>query len=231
MFMVFAGWTFAFDGRSLTVSRRGTPWRRRRVEHLPLGRLRTCYLLHSESHGLESHDFWLLYDTGVVHIGISREFYQFGDAYWFAKYLNEAICERLRWIFENTIGLGPHPKAELFDAVQPVWQLPPYASTVGDVPRRLEALRKEGPLSLGRRTMTGPTRPSDLQTNHDRVLEHDPPCFDRWWTFVDHIRADYEPTDDPAWEEVVRDLMGGRRMMTESGWRQYNRSGYRNPRA
>jgi hypothetical protein len=51
------------------------------------------------------------------------------------------------------------------------------------------------------------------------------------WTFVEHIRADYEPTDDPSWEEVAQDLRGGRDMMTQSNWKQYNRSGSRNPDA
>ncbi|MDQ1022731.1 hypothetical protein QF035_000313 [Streptomyces umbrinus] len=117
MVMRYSGWTFAFDGRSLTITRRGMPWRRKRVEHLPLSRLRACYLLKSEVHGGESLNFWLVYDTDLVHIGLNRQYYE-DDAYWFAGYLSEAIREGLRWIFQNTIGLGPHSEPELLRVVR-----------------------------------------------------------------------------------------------------------------
>ncbi|MGW3418261.1 hypothetical protein [Streptomyces phaeochromogenes] len=152
----------------MTITRRGMPWRRKRVEHLPLSRLRACYLLKSEVHGGESLNFWLVHDTDLVHIGLNRQYYE-GDAYWFANYLSEAICERLRWIFQNTIGLGPHSEPELLRVVRPALQLHPYEFSTGDVPQRLRALRKEDHLAL-RRQIPGPTRPSDLQTNHARAL-------------------------------------------------------------
>ncbi|MGW2620329.1 hypothetical protein [Streptomyces sp. NPDC001500] len=88
MVMQCSGWTFAFDGRSLTITRRGMPWRRKRVEHLPLARLRACYLHKSESRDIESLGFCLVQDTDAVLIGINREYYE-GDAHWFAKYLSE----------------------------------------------------------------------------------------------------------------------------------------------
>lgn len=81
---------------------------------------------------------------------------------------SSAICERLSWVFNNTIGLGPHPEAELLRVVRPALQLHPHSFSMGDVPQRLAALRKEDPLVSDRRT-PGPTRPSDLQTNHDSV--------------------------------------------------------------
>ncbi|MET7986881.1 hypothetical protein [Streptomyces sp. NPDC005281] len=229
MVMRYSGWTFAFDGRSLTITRRWMPWRRRRVEHLPLSRLRACYLRKSESHDIESLDFWLVYDTDAVLIGINWQYYE-GDAYWFAKYLSEAICERLRWVFNDTIGLGPHPEAELLRIRRPALQLHPNSFSTGDVPERLAALRKEDHLVLGHR-IPGPTLPSDLQTNHDRALGGGTPNPENWWTFVEYVRAGYEPTDDPGWEEVVQDLLQGSRMMTQSKWKQYNRSGYRKPGA
>ncbi|WP_427922611.1 hypothetical protein [Streptomyces sp. cg40] len=223
MVMRCSGWTFSFDGRALTLTRRGTPWRPRRVEHLPLGRLRACYLRHSESHGIESHAFWLVYDTDTVLLGVSRQFYE-ADAHWFAKYLSEAICERLRRIFEHTIGLGPHPEAELLGIVRPALGLDPYTYSMGDIPRRLTALRKDDDLEWGRR-IPGPTRPSDFQINHHHALRHAAPNFESWWTFVEHVRAGYEPVDEPGWEEVVQDLRRGREFMTLSNPR-YNRSGY-----
>ncbi|WP_405818397.1 hypothetical protein OG241_26060 [Streptomyces sp. NBC_01390] len=233
MVMYCSGWTFEFDGRSLTVTRRGTPWRRKRVERLPLARIRSCYLLRWERQGdgIESHDFWLVHDTGVVRIGISREYFKFGDAYWFAKYLNAAMCERLRWVLRNTIGLGPHPEAELLPVLRSALQSRPPSSSVRDVLQRLDALCKEGPSEMGRQTDSGPTRPFDLQTNHDRVLGGGSPNFETWWTFVEHIRAGYEPTDEPGWEEVVQDVMRGRLMLRESNRRQHNRSGYPNRNA
>lgn len=124
MVMRCSGWTFAVDGRSLAITRRGTPWRRRRVEHLPLGRLRACYPRKSESHDIDSLGFCLVYDTDAVLIGIDRQYYE-GDAHWFANYLSEAICERLRRVFNHTIGLGPHPEAELLRVVRPALQLQP----------------------------------------------------------------------------------------------------------
>ncbi|MEU6224931.1 hypothetical protein [Streptomyces sp. NPDC047042] len=225
MVMRYAGWTFAFDGRSLTIVRRGTPWRRKRVEHLPLGRLRACYLRQSESHGLESLDFWLVYDTDAVGIGVDRQYFE-GDAYWFSKYLSEAICERLRRVFDHTIGLGPHSEPELLAVVRPALRLHPHSFSSGDIPQRLAALRKEDALVLGRR-MPGPSRPSDLQTNHVNALGGSTPGPENWWTFVEYVRAGYEPLDDPGWEAVVQDLAKGRGMVTQSNWKQYNRSGYR----
>ncbi|MFD0309739.1 hypothetical protein [Streptomyces sp. NPDC127119] len=76
------------------------PWRSKRVELLPLSRLRACYLRTSESHDIESLNFSLVYDTDTVLIGINRQYYE-GDAHWFAKYLREAIRERLRRVFKN----------------------------------------------------------------------------------------------------------------------------------
>ncbi|MFE1795996.1 hypothetical protein ACFW9L_07490 [Streptomyces sp. NPDC059517] len=225
MVMRYSGWTFAFDGRSLTIIRRGMPWRSKRVEHLPLSRLRACYLRTSESHDIESLSFSLVYDTDTVLIGINRQYYD-GDAYWFAKYLSEAICERLRRVFSSTVGLGPHPDAELLRAVRPALQLHPHSFSMGDVPYRLAALRWDDPVTSSRKR-PDPTRPSDLLTNHDSALDPSPPNFESWWTFVEHIRAGYEPTDDPGWEEVVQDLRRGPQMMTQSNWQQYNRSGTR----
>jgi len=227
MVMRCSGWTFAFDGRSLTITRRGTPWRRKRVEHLPLGRLHACYLDYSLSHDIESFQFWVVHDTGAVGIGIHWRYYE-GDARWFAKYLSEAICERLRWVFRKTIGLGPHSEAKLFPVVRRALNLPPHSFYMGDVPRRPAALRKEDHLVLGRR-MPGPTRPSDLQTNHDNALNHATPSYEDWWTFVEYVRADYEPMDDPGWEDVAQDLLRGQRMMDLSNPKPYNRSGYRKP--
>jgi len=224
MVMRYSGWTFAFDGRSLTITRRGTPWRRKRVEHLPLDRLRACYRRKSESHGLESLGFCLVHDTGAVAIGIDQQYYD--DAYSFASYLSEAICERLRWIFQHTIGLGPHPEAELLRVVRPAWGLHPHSFSIGDIPYRLRALRKEDYLPLVPRKPE-PTRPSDLQTNHDRALSDVTPTYESWWTFVEYVRAGYEPMDDPGWEEVVQDLRRGADMMDQSNWQRYNRSGYR----
>ncbi len=225
MVMRYSRWTFAFDGRSLTITRRGTPWRRSRVEHLPLGRLRACYLRKSESHGLESLTFRLVHDTGEVAIGRDRQHYE-GDAYWFASYLSEAICERLRRVFEHTVGLGPHSEPDLLELVRPALDLPPHSIGVGDIPYRLRALRKEDHLvSVPRKP--APTLPSDRQTNHHNALNDTPPVYEKWWTFVEHVRAGYEPVDDPGWEEVVQDLRRGGDMMTRSNWRRYNRSGYR----
>ncbi|MFJ8934990.1 hypothetical protein ACIRL0_04635 [Streptomyces sp. NPDC102365] len=170
-----------------------------------------------------------MYDTDTVLIGIDRQYYE-DDAHWFAKYLNEAICERLRRVFNNTIGLGQHPEAELLQASRPALQLHPHDFSMGDVPRRPAALRREDPMASSRR-MLGPTRPSDLRTNYDGALNPGSPDFENWWTFVEHIRADYEPTDDPSWEEVAQDLRGGRDMMAQSNWKQYNRSGSRKPDA
>ncbi|MER6440055.1 hypothetical protein ABT275_27300 [Streptomyces sp. NPDC001185] len=229
MVMRYSGWTFAFDGRSLTIVRRGMPWRRKRVEHLPLGRLRACYLHKSESHDVESLGFCLVYDTDAVLIGIDRQYYE-GDAYWFSEYLSEAICERLRRVFHSTIGLGPHPEAELLGVVRPALHLHPHSFSMGDVPYRLAALRKEDPMVSGRR-MPGPPRPFGLQTNHASALDPSRPNFENWWTFVEHIRAGYEPMDDPGWEEVVQELRRGGLMMTQSNWKQYNRSGDRKPGA
>ncbi|MFF5009973.1 hypothetical protein ACFY3G_45040 [Streptomyces phaeochromogenes] len=225
--MRYSGWTFAFDGRSLTITRRGMPWRHKRVEHLPLSRLRACYLLKSEVHGGESLNFWLVHDTDLVHIGLNWQHYE-GDAHWFANYLREAICERLCWISQNTIGLGPHSEPELLRVVRPALQLHPYEFSTGDVPQRLRALRKEDYLAL-RRQIPGPTRPSDPQTNHARALNDATPNLENWWTFVEYIHAGYEPMDDPGREEVVQDLRRGGQMMTQSIWKQYNWSGYRHP--
>jgi hypothetical protein len=41
-----------------------------------------------------------VYDTDPVLIGINQQYYE-GDAYWFAKYLSEAIRERLRWVLKH----------------------------------------------------------------------------------------------------------------------------------
>ncbi|MFI6402750.1 hypothetical protein [Streptomyces sp. NPDC050548] len=223
MVMRRSGWTFSFDGRSLTITRRGTPWRRKRVERLPLGRLRACYLRHSESHGLESHDFWLVYDTDAVLLGVGRQYFE-GYAFWFTKFLSEAIRERLRRIFEHTIGLGPHPEAELLRVIRPALNLHPHSFSSGDIPYRLAALRRDDGLERGSR-MPGPTRPSDLQTDHAYALRHEAPSFENWWTFVEYVREGYEPVDEPGWEEVVEDLGRGREFMTLSN-PGYNRSGY-----
>ncbi|MEV0734770.1 hypothetical protein AB0I51_02135 [Streptomyces sp. NPDC050549] len=193
---------------------------------MPLGRLRACHLRHSESHGLEGHGFWLVYDTDAVLLGVGRQYFE-SDALWFTKFLCEAICERLRRIFEHTIGLGPHPGAELLRVVRPALSLHPHSFGSGDIPYRLAALRKDDGLEWGSR-MPGPTRPSDLQTNHADALRHAAPNFENWWTFAEHVRDGYEPLDDPGWEEVVQDLSRGRECMTLSNPR-YNRSGHPRP--
>jgi hypothetical protein len=89
---------------------------------------------------------------------------------------------------------------------------------MGDVPQRLAALRKEDHLVLDRR-VPGPTRPPDLQTNHDRGVGVGTPNPENRWTFVEHIRVGYEPMDNPG-REVVQDLLRGQRMTTQCNWKQ-----------
>ncbi|MFE1803108.1 hypothetical protein ACFW9L_44015 [Streptomyces sp. NPDC059517] len=46
-----------------------------------------------------------MYDTDTVLIGVNRQYYE-GDAHWFAKYLSEAICERLPLVFKNWLHIA-----------------------------------------------------------------------------------------------------------------------------
>lgn len=224
-------WLFTFDGSQVTVARR-INWRRQAPVCIRLSEIREAYTTTYDKHNDMNPAFHLLAvsepaalagnageavaDPSMPPVtGPVREFrgglgLQTSPGLYFASYINEALCERLRWIFRHTIGLGPHRDGVLRDVPKGIlkhWHRPE-----SDLARRLEALRWEGTrlsLPFERHLAKKDIKPADLRTDTKAVLRG---AYDSWpfWHLVEHLRGDYEPLDDPAWRGIAEQLCGDR---------------------
>lgn len=226
-------WLFTFDGSRVTVVRR-INWRRRAPVSIRLSEIReagtsTYYMSHdmdprfhlwavSEPAALGRSTGEAVADpSGPPVTGPVREFsgglgVDTIPGVVFASYVNEALCERLRWIFRHTIGLGPHRGDVLRDvpkAILKKWQGPER-----DLAYRLEALRWERArrlLPFEQDVAREDIRPADRRTDINAVLHGalgPPGPFWPFWHLVEYLRGDYEPLDDPAWQGIAEQLCG-----------------------
>ncbi|MFG2867183.1 hypothetical protein [Streptomyces sp. NPDC048338] len=154
------------------------------------------------------HRFHLTCPSGDFTCRISRDLAIEGRV--FARYVAEARCERLRWIFRRTIGLGPHRLEDLERTIREFGEFGSYASGLAlDLRHRLGALRREGvegtPLWEIRGLTRETVRPVDLSTNTGVVLGAQVQTHfnEQFARFVDLLRGDYEPLEDPEWQTVV----------------------------
>ncbi|MEU9240310.1 hypothetical protein [Streptomyces sp. NPDC048385] len=224
-------WLFTFDGRQVTVARRNN-WRRRAPVCVPLPEIlgagvstyndagefgRPVITLHASPLPRLTAEACMAQDRkegpdadrrfgGYLGASMSLDSL-YSDACSFQRYIDEARCERLRRIFRRTIGLGPHEPGVLRDAFKEVGESPLHWQR--DLEYRLEALRWER-TAPGTYARPGLTRenvtPGDICTDAEAALEGHKGWQLPFWRLVVHLRGDYEPVDDPAWQEVADQL-------------------------
>ncbi|MFI8292144.1 hypothetical protein EAO71_22905 [Streptomyces sp. ms191] len=203
---------FSFDGREVTVVSRS--FGRRRP---PVRSLFTEVSLWVQERDFDGHPyrrFHLTCPSGDFTCRINHD--QAIEGRVFARSIAEARCERLRWIFRRTIGLGPHRQEDLERTIREFGEFGGQASGLAlDVGHRLGALRREGVERTRFWEIRGLTRetvrPVDQLTDTGVVLGAQVQTYfnERFRRFVDLLRGDYEPLEDPAWQTVVDQYRAG----------------------